>query len=675
MPLSRLNQEQLQAASANFGYNLIIASAGTGKTSTIVARIAFLLQQGVQAEKILLLTFTNKASKEMINRLNRYFPTNITNKILAGTFHSTAYTLLKNVNNNIILKQASELKILLRSVYEKYTFTSLSDLKPYQASYLYELYSLFYNKTQGEDFSSWFCKNYEEQSIYAPLYQDILREYENEKKKFNYVDFNDLLLNLKELLTRKQLEFDEILVDEYQDTNALQSSLIEAFQSKSLFCVGDYDQSIYAFNGADINIIGSFQYRFKNARIFSLNKNYRSSRSILALANKVILNNERLYPKELIVTRDDENRKPILLTFEELFDQYKNIAQIILASGVHLEDIAIIFRNNSSADGMEVALRELGIACVRKGSGSFFESLEVKVFCAFLALLVNPKDIMAFIYLMQYTKGVGVVLAKELFDALIKLGYGSIVEGFLNPDLKTNLHNFKKNSYELGLFAELNEFTNETRFELQSEFHSNPILKFAKINQACAHNLEAIYFLFKQSKGIQDSIKVIDRICNNTFFQKICEELAIKRATNRAGELDVIKKEENKEKIQNKINILREFASKYSEIQSYYNFLVLGSNEINSGKGVSLLSIHASKGLEFELVFVIDLAQDRFPNKKLINMGGSLEEERRLFYVAVTRAKNMLYLSYAKYDKNKKISYTPSCFLQEAGLYKKNKKT
>lgn len=670
MPLSKLNEEQLQAASVNFGHNLIIASAGTGKTSTIVARIAFLLQQGVQAEKIMLLTFTNKASKEMITRLNRYFPKSVTNKILAGTFHSTAYTLLKNANKNIVLKQASELKILLRSIYEKRTFTHLSDVKPYQVSYLYELYSLFYNKTQGADFASWFCQNYEEQSVYARIYQDILMEYESEKRSFNYVDFNDLLLELKELLAKKQHEFDEILVDEYQDTNALQSSLIESFQSKSLFCVGDYDQSIYAFNGADINIIGGFKQRFKDARIFSLNKNYRSSRAILALANKVILNNERLYPKELIVTRNDEFKVPILLSFEELFEQYKNIAKMILSAGVPLEEIAVIFRNNSSADGMELALREQGIACVRKGSGSFFESLEIKAFCAFLALIVNPKDIMAFIFLMQYTKGVGAVLAKELFDALMKLGNGDISEGFLNPNPKANLQNFKRTSYDLGLFEDLNEFASQTRFELQSEFNQHSILKLAKINTMCAENLESIYLLLKKAKKTRHSLEIFKLICENAFFQKICEELAIKRATNKAGELDSVRKDENTEKIHNKINVLKEFAANYNEVQSYYNFLTLASNEMSSGKGVNLLSIHASKGLEFELVFVVDLAQNRFPNQKLISMGGSLEEERRLFYVAVTRAKNMLYLSYAKYDSNKKISYEPSCFLKEAGLCK-----
>lgn len=673
MPLSRLNEEQYQAATADFGHNLIIASAGTGKTSTIVARISYLLSKGIDPQKIMLLTFTNKASKEMIGRLNIFFDKSITNKILAGTFHSTAYTLLKNANKNIILKQASELKTLLRSVYEKRTFRHLSDVKPYQASYLYDVYSLFQNKAHQQDFFTWFCKNYEEQSIYAEIYEDIFKEYENEKKRFDYVDFNDLLLNLKELLKEKQYEFDEILVDEYQDTNTLQSSLIESFKSKSLFCVGDYDQSIYAFNGADINIIGSFKERFKDAKIFSLNKNYRSSRSILALANKVILNNERLYPKELVVTRKDEFKAPTLLTFEELFDQYKNIAKMIFTSGVNLEEIAVIFRNNSSADGIEVALREQGIASTRKGSGSFFESLEVKAFNAILALVINPKDIMAFIHLIQYTKGVGGVLAKEIFDALLKLGHGNLIKGFLDPDKNVNLQNHQKRNYQLGLFGDLDELLDEKRFNLQSEFNVHPILKISKINDLCAKNLEKIYFFLKEAMEIKHSLALVKLICQNSFYREICEELAIKRATNKAGQVDLTRKAENLEKIEGKLNVLRELAKNYSDIYKYYNFLTLGASEMGSEKGVSLLSVHASKGLEFDLVFVVDLAQGRFPNQKLMGMGGSLEEERRLFYVAVTRARNILYLSYAKYDKNKKTSFSPSCFLIEAGLCKAEK--
>lgn len=670
MPLSKLNEEQYLAATADFGHNLIIASAGTGKTSTIVARIAYLLGRGISAEKIMLLTFTNKASKEMIARLGRYFDTKITTKILAGTFHSTAYTLLKKNDQSIALKQAGELKTLLKSVYEKRKFKHLSDLEPYKSSFLYDIYSLFQNKTKGQDFYAWFCENYDTHSVYAEIYEDILKEYEEEKKRFNYMDFNDLLINLKKLLQTQKYEFDEILVDEYQDTNTLQSSLIEAFESKSLFCVGDYDQSIYAFNGADINIIGGFKHRFEDAKIFSLNKNYRSSSSILALANKVISNNERLYPKELIVTRKDEFKPPTLLIFDELSQQYQNIAKTILTSGVDWEDVAVIFRNNSSADGMEVALREQGIPCVRKGSGSFFESLEVKLFCAMLALVVNPKDIMAFIHLIEHTRGVGGVLAKEIFDTLLNLGNGSLLRGFLEPDKELKLQFHQKRNYQLGLFADLEEFSSASRFKLESDFNDHPILSLAKISELCAKNLEHIYLFLKKIDLSKQPIELIKLILENPFFRELCEEFATKRAMNKAGQVDLLRKNENLEKIERRLETLKNMTQDYGDIYKYYNFLTLGANELSRGKGVNLLSIHASKGLEFELVFVVDLAQNRFPNKKLMSASGSLEEERRLFYVAVTRAKNRLYLSYAKNDSYKKTYYKPSCFLVEAGLCK-----
>ncbi|BEK14106.1 ATP-dependent helicase [Campylobacter lari] len=675
MPLSRLNEEQYKAACAPFGHNLIIASAGTGKTSTIVARIAFLLQNGTNPEKIMLLTFTNKASKEMIERLGRYFDKNITSKITAGTFHSTAYTLLKQLNHEIILKQASELKVLLRSIFEKRTFHHLSDVKPYMASYLYDVYSLFQNTNSNLDnFYEWFCQNYDEQAVYAEIYEDILKEYEEEKARFNYVDFNDLLIKLKHALKEHHFEFDEILVDEYQDTNTLQGSLIDAFKSKSLFCVGDYDQSIYAFNGADISIIGSFKDRFLDAKIFTLNKNYRSSKNILALANKVILNNERLYPKELIVTREGDFKAPSLLTFNELFDQYSTIAKIILQSGVDLNEIAVIFRNNSSADGIEVALRELGISSKRKGSGSFFESLEVKAFCSMLAIILNPKDIMAFIHLLEYTKGVGGVLAKDIFDSLLKLGHANLIKGFLEPDTSINLKKYKKQSYQLGLFDDIEELASPSRFNLESEFNTHPILSLPKINETCAKNLEKLYLFIKKASECKISTQLVNLILENDYFKEICDILATKRATNKNSNVDLNKKNEILEKISAKMFVLKELAKNYSDNYKYYNFLTLGASEMSNGNGVNLLSIHASKGLEFELVFVIDLAQGRFPNQKLMSMGGSLEEERRLFYVAVTRAKDTLYLSYAKYDKIKKSNYQPSCFLIEAGMCKEEQK-
>ena len=379
MPLSRLNKEQYTAATAPFGHNLIIASAGTGKTSTIVARIAHLLNLGVKPEKILLLTFTNKAASEMIERLNRYFDKQITSKITAGTFHSVSFSLLKSLDKGVTLKQPSELKTLLKSLVERRKFYHLSDVKPYGGAYLYDLYSLFQNSEQGTTFGKWISDKSEEQGVYAEIYEDVLEEFEAEKAKFSYADFNDLLIKMRDELKKgANLAYDEILIDEYQDTNTLQGSLIDAFATKSLFCVGDFDQSIYAFNGANIEIIGSFKDRFPNANIYALNVNYRSSSSILALANKVINNNPRLYEKHLTVSREGNFKPPRLLVYNELFDQYQNIADIISFSPFNRENIAIIFRNNSSADGIEVALKERGIGSKRKGGVSFFESREIK---------------------------------------------------------------------------------------------------------------------------------------------------------------------------------------------------------------------------------------------------------------------------------------------------------
>ena len=500
--LSKLNTEQYIAATAPSGYNLVIASAGTGKTSTIVARITHLLNSGTRAEKILLLTFTNKAAQEMIARLNKQFDKKITSKIIAGTFHAVSYTLLKELNKPIVLKQPSELKTLLKSLVEKRKFYHISDVKPYGGAYLYDIYSLYQNKEMKDDFNDWFARNYEEQAVYSEIYTDILREFEEEKAKFNYADFNDILIKMRrELQKGAPIYFDEILVDEYQDTNSLQGSLIDAFNTKSLFCVGDFDQSIYAFNGANIDIIGSFGTRYKNAKIYTLNINYRSSSSILALANMVIQNNPRLYEKKLIVGRDGNFNPPKLYIYDEIMAQYTNIAKTIAKSQYKHEQIAIIFRNNSSADGVEVALKEFGISCKRKGGVSFFESREIRAFIDIFGILINPKDIMAFINICEYARGVGNAVSKELFDAFISLGHGSIVQGFLKPDDEVKIFEKKHKNYQLGLFDDIDTIGSVSRFSelgFDDFFKSHPILKYNKLSSDGAVFLYEIYKFFKK---------------------------------------------------------------------------------------------------------------------------------------------------------------------------------
>ncbi len=674
MPLSRLNAEQRSAATAPSGYNLIIASAGTGKTSTIVARIAHLLNHGTQPSKILLLTFTNKAAAEMLERVGVFFDKSITSQIESGTFHAVSYRLLKKLGRNIVLKQPKDLKILLKSIHDRRRFDHIdSSVKAYSAAYLYDLFSLYQNSTVTQSFTEWLESNDSEHGLFFDIYEDIFEEFQALKREFGYVDFNDLLILMRDTLkTTDTLSFDEVLIDEYQDTNTLQGSLIDAFHSKSLFCVGDYDQSIYAFNGANIDIIGSFATRYPNANVFTLNKNYRSSHKILSLANRVIEKNPRLYEKRLEVTRDGTFEAPKLLIYDELFSQYQAISTLIKHSIYAPADIAVIFRNNSTADGIEATLREQGIACKRKGGISFFDSAEVKAMLDLVGVVVNPKDMMAFIHSFEYARGVGSSLSKELFDGLFKLGNGNIYQGFFNPrDDVEDIFKKRAKNHQLGLFDDIIDLGSVSRFYnfgFEELFLSNPILKHPKLTTDGAKFLHQFYKFMKHATRIKTPQSLINHVLSSEVFSAIAEVLAIKRTIKKDGTIDEKLKAEARARIFRKGHLLKDLASGYASSERFLNALTLGSNEMSEGEGVNLLSIHASKGLEFKEVYVIDLMDGRFPNRKLMQKGGSLEEERRLFYVATTRAKDMLILSYAKYDKIKKISYTHSPFLVEAGM-------
>jgi len=677
MPLSRLNKEQLEAATSPYAQNLIIASAGTGKTSTIVGRIAHLLNNGVQPNEILLLTFTNKAAAEMVERVASFFGNGIAAHIDAGTFHAVAYRWLKKQKKSVILKQQRELKTLFRSVYEKRSFHHIDiEITPYVGNHLYDVYSFYQNTELSKDFEEWLLEKYPDHEPFAMIYADIVDEFEALKKEYGFVNFNDLLLHFRTLCQTTNLGYKEVLVDEYQDTNALQGTILDAMNPPSLFCVGDYDQSIYAFNGADISIISSFSQKYPKAKVYTLTKNYRSSASILSLATKVIEHNKRIYPKKLEVTRKGNFPTPKLLVYNELFTQYHAIAKQIQDSNTPKDEIAVIFRNNSSADGIEVGLRELHIPSKRKGGVSFFDTREIKTILDIYTLVVNESDMMAFIHIFEYVKGVGSAMAKELYIALKTLGHGKMFDGLYNPDL--TIHNpfeKKKQNYQLGLFDDFIELGSAGKFiELgfEKKFLKNPVLKYPKLNKESATFLYYFYQLYKKLKKIKKPQLVLHQIVASNLYQYIIENLATKRSMRKDGSIDERLKKEAKDKIIKKTILLKNLSTPYQEHEKFLNAMVLGSSDLTQGEGVNLLSIHASKGLEYKEVYVIDLMDGRFPNRKLMHKGGSLNEERRLFYVAVTRAKDILYLSFAKYDKLKQQMFHPSQFLYEAGLLPKD---
>ncbi|MEO1922956.1 MAG: ATP-dependent helicase, partial [Nautiliaceae bacterium] len=512
LPLSRLNKEQFEAATASMGHNLVIASAGTGKTSTIVGRIAYLLQNGIKPSEILLLTFTNKAAAEMKERVASVLP--YAKEIEAGTFHSVSYRWLKKLNKKLVLKQPKDLRILFKSIYEKRDFSRLGiEEKPYSANYLFDLYSLYLN-SNTDSFEEWLISKAPSHEEYALIYEDIFEEYENVKKEHNLVDFNSLLIEMiKALKSGIENPYREILVDEYQDTNPLQNEFIESVKKEGLFCVGDYDQSIYAFNGADISIISTFDKRYENAKVFTLKKNYRSYGEILEIANRVIKNNPRIYPKSLEVTRGYRGEFPKVLIYNDTFEEYRDIASRILASTTKRDEIAVLFRNNSSADAIEAMLREKGIECKRKGGVSFFESREIKVMLDLLTFLINPRDIMAFIHIFEYAKGVGSAIASEIFEALNILGDGDAIKGFLSPDTSKKVFTKKRTSYQLGLFDDFVTLGSVAKFKnlgFEEDFLSNPVLRHPKLSIQGAEFLYWFYSLLKKVKRMKNPHSVFN---------------------------------------------------------------------------------------------------------------------------------------------------------------------
>jgi len=286
--------------------------------------------------------------------------------------------------------------------------------------------------------------------------------------------------------------------------------------------------------------------------------------------------------------------------------------------------------------------------------------------------MVNENDMMAFIHLFEFAKGVGSAIAKELFIALQCVGSGSLLYGVFSPDTSiSNPFEKRKLNQQLGLFDDFLELGSAGRFGalgFDAKFLKNPVLKHPKLTKDGAKFLYNFTQLLRSIHGLKQPKTIVTKIRTSDFYHGIVDVLSSKRAILADGTIDEKQKKESTERIHNKSQILVELTRPYNEHERFLNAMILGSQDLTQGEGVHLLSIHASKGLEYKEVYVIDLMDGRFPNRKLMTRGGSLDEERRLFYVSVTRAKDILYLSFAKYDKIKKVDFVASQFLYEAGM-------
>ena len=611
--LDALNDKQRKAAEIIDGPVLILAGAGSGKTRTIMYRIAHILTTtNIPPYRILALTFTNKAAGEMKERIRRFGIADI-EEMWIGTFHSIFARILRRSADEIGFSRSftiydeSDSKNLITKCIQELSFNDRI-LTP---SSVKEIISRAKNSAiLPEEFDKHFSDSfkYEQISQVYSLYQQKLMEN-------NAMDFDDLLLNTMKLfkanddiLSYYQDRFIHILVDEYQDTNALQYQIISMIAAKRQnICVcGDDDQSIYSFRGADIRNILEFENDFPNARVIRLEQNYRSTATILNAANHVIANNENRKGKNLWTDKGD-GEKIRLLTSGRDIDEAERIAfeiERLTGNGMPFSDIAILYRVNSQSRILEEGLIRHSIPYQIVAGTRFYERLEIKDILAYLKVAVNPLDTLSFIRAISAPKrGIGAATIGKLFD------YCS----FKQTDLLAAM----KNADNIPTITQ----------KAKEKFKEYAALTQDIIDTAKTSLTKAVELTITQS-GYLDALK------NGTMENKDNRIENLYELINAAADFETSSEDKT-------LSAFLENAA-----------LVTSTDNMNEGAGqVLLMTIHNSKGLEFETVFIAGMEEGLFPLSKAMDDPMEMEEERRLCYVAMTRAKSRLFLSMAEYRK------------------------
>ena len=640
--LDNLDESQRKAVEYIEGPSLVIAGAGSGKTRVLTTKIAFLTAHGLKPWNILALTFTNKAAREMRERVAAIVGEGVAKYLVMGTFHSVFAKILR--------KEAPLLGYTSKfTIYDRTDSTSLVknivkgmglDIKVYKPSIVLSKISQAKNNLiLAEEYFNDPDILKRDDSDNVPEVGHIYMKYQQRLKASDAMDFDDLLVKMYILLTtheevrRKYVDrFNFVLVDEYQDTNRTQARILWLLtRERQMLCVvGDDAQSIYAFRGADIGNILNFTRIFPDARLFKLERNYRSTKSIVDAANSVIAHNRNRIPKDVYSLAGAGQKIEIYPTesdVEEAERVVKSVCKTNADNGVPYSEIAVLYRKNAQSRVIEEALRKSGVPYRVYGGLSFYERKEVKDAIAYFRMTVNPNDDEAFRRVVNYpARGIGNTTLEKLMSVATNNGIS----------LWKTVNTFA--AKELGVYA--------TTYGRISKF-------VAMING------------FAAKAGELDAY---------ALGNEILEESGVR--TEIVTDTSDLSRKENLDEL---INALYDFVAQETEtngsaenatIENYLADVALltdaDKNDADKEK-VSLMTIHSAKGLEFSAVCIVGLEEEIFPGHQAFFDSRELEEERRLFYVALTRAKEYCYISYARF----RFSYgnvtesDPSRFVKE----------
>ncbi len=605
---AELNDAQRAAVTALPGPALVIAGAGSGKTRTLTYRVAYLLEQGVPADRILLLTFTNKAAKEMMGRVTDLIGQDMS-ELWGGTFHSIGHRVLRRhaetlgFNQSFTIQDREDAKGLVNACIAEAEIDVKATRFP-KPDVVGDIGSLALNKQQSV------CEVIEERyPWFEPLaaqIEDVLTRYTARKQAQGLMDFDDLLVLWLKLLKEHedvrelyQKRFQFVLVDEYQDTNQLQAELIDLLgeRYKNVMVVGDDSQSIYSWRGANYENIIEFPKRYPKAQVYKIETNYRSTPEILQLANAAIAANTRQFAKELAASRGS-GEKPVVAVCSAADEQAAFVAQRALElreEGIELNDMAVLYRSHFHALEMQLELTRRNIPFSITSGIRFFEQAHIKDVTSYLKWLANPRDEQAFKRLALMLPGVGGKTAMKLWDQ------------FLAAHTDTT-----------------------PMAEILQRCAAVP--KKAKVPWA---QFSATVSQLESEPVAGDAGKMIELIVEAGYDAYV--EANYDKAPQRLDDIEQ----------------LGVFARQYETLETFLAELALLTNvEAEQDRAeeddekIRLTTIHQAKGLEFKVVFVVMLCDGMFPSNRSLDSLDGEEEERRLFYVAITRAQDELYLSY-----------------------------